>query len=323
MLVTKPLVKHILHQTTDISSVFAEQSEAFAATKQSKNVRLSQLSSEIKCEASAHMERSILLSEEKGASSWVTALPLVDFGFALSKSDFHDALHLQYGWRPARLPSSCVCGKDFSVDHSLTCSHGGYLGLRHNEVRDLLGKLLDDTCHDVCIEPQLQPLSGEHLHSSTNSSMEARLDLKASGFWSSDRHRAAFFDVRVFHPHARSYRNTPVPALYKIHEREKRRHYEDRVREVDRGTFTPLVFSSTGGAGPAAKAFIKRLANMLAAKKETDYATTIDWLRCRLSFSLLRSSILCLRGSRSLRRTLEIEQHQPDVALAEGRVNVH
>ena len=125
------------------------------------------------------MERSILLSEEKVASSWVTALPFVDFGFALSKSNFRDALHLRYGWQPARLPSSCVCGKDFSVDHSLTCSHGGYLGLRHNEVRDLLGKLLDNTCHDVCIEPQLQPLSGEHLHSSTNSSMEARLDLKA------------------------------------------------------------------------------------------------------------------------------------------------
>jgi len=33
---------------------------------------------------------------------------------------------------------------------------------------------------------------------------------------------------------------------------EKKRMYEERVREVEHGTFTPLVFSCTGGTGPMA-----------------------------------------------------------------------
>ena len=107
-------------------------------------------------------------ASEKGASNWLTALPIEEQGFILSKSDFRDALHLRYGWHPPRLPSQCVCGKDFSVDHSLSCSHGGYLGIRHNEVRDLLGHLLEETCSNVSLEPALQHLDGEDLPSSAN-----------------------------------------------------------------------------------------------------------------------------------------------------------
>ena len=125
------------------------------------------------------------------------------------------------------------------MDHSLSCSHGGYLGIRHNEVRDLLGHLLEETCSNVSLEPALQHLDGEDLPSSANTKQDARADLKASGFWSSNRHCCAFFDVRVFHPHAQSYRATPLPNIYRSQEREKRRQYEMRVREVDRGTFTP------------------------------------------------------------------------------------
>ena len=106
------------------------------------------------------MQRAVLAAEEKGASSWLTALRLADFGFSLSKSDFRDALHLRYGWTPPRLPTACVCGQPFHVDHALSCSHGGYLGLRHNEVRDLLGEVLEDTCVNVCLEPALKPLEG-------------------------------------------------------------------------------------------------------------------------------------------------------------------
>ena len=38
---------------------------------------------------------------------------------------------------------------------------------------------------------------------------------------------------------------------------------------------------------------------MIATKHDQSYSSTMSWLRCTLSFSLLRSSIQCIRGSRS------------------------
>ena len=66
---------------------------------------------------SSSLRRSVLLSGESGSSSWLTALPLSEHGFALHKGAFRDALCLQYGWLPPLLPSSCVCGKQFTVEH--------------------------------------------------------------------------------------------------------------------------------------------------------------------------------------------------------------
>ena len=64
-------------------------------------------------------------------------------------------------------------------------------------------------------------------------------------------------------------------------------------------TFTPLVFSATGGMANEATVFYKRLASCLAMKWDQSYSSTLSWLRCRLTFSLLRSAIQCIRGARS------------------------
>ena len=75
--------------------------------------------------------------------------------------DFRDAICLRYGWTPDRLPSNCVCGKQFTSDHALSCPTGGLSTKRHNEVRDLLATLMTKVCYDVAIEPVLQPLTSE------------------------------------------------------------------------------------------------------------------------------------------------------------------
>ena len=322
--VTEPLVQHILSgsPTSTADQVVAEQILQMAAVRRQKTSKLKELADTIQSRLPERTQRAMTAAREKGASSWLTALPLADYGFSFSKADFRDAVHLRYGWHPPRLPSQCVCGKDFSVDHSLSCSHGGYLSIRHNEVRDVIGDLLDETCVNVRREPVLQSLEGEQLHRSANTAPDARLDICANGFWSDDRHRKAFFDVRIFHPHAQSYRRQAIDKVYRSHEREKRRNYEERVLQVEQGTFTPLVFSSTGGAGPAASAFLKRLSSLLAAKKDTDYSTTMGWLRCRLSFALIRCCILCLRGSRSKKHLSEEQVIQPDLAISEGQVSL-
>ena len=46
---------------------------------------------------------------------------------------------------------------------------------------------------------------------------------------------------------------SPLASVYRRHEQEKKRHYEERVREVERATFTPLVMSTTGGMGRAGR----------------------------------------------------------------------
>ena len=239
------------------------------------------------------------LASEKGASAWLTTLPLMDHGFALHKRGFHDALAIRYGWTPSEMPSTCVCGSKSSVEHALSCAKGGFPSIRHNEICDMTATLLTEVCHDVCIEPGLQPVPSEALTGATANHQDgARLDITASGFWGGTYERT-FFDVRVFNPHAPSNRQPSLASSYRRHEQTKKRAYEQRCREVEHASFTPLVMSATGGLAKEATTFYKRLASMLAHKWDHSYSSTLRWLRCRLNFSLLRSSIQALRGSRS------------------------
>ena len=156
------------------------------------------------------------------------------------------------------------------------------------------------------------------------------MDIQAGGFWGASRHERAYFDVRVFYPHARSHCHRSLPQIYRSQEMEKRRQYQERILNVDGGTFTPLVFSAMGGAGPAASTFLKCLADKIATKKSTTYAQALGWLRCRLSFALLRSSLLCLRGARCNNTPVNTrsirpsdappEPHQPDLAKVEAQI---
>lgn len=140
----------------------------------------------------SRIHRSLTLSKEKRASNWLTVLPIAEHGFALHKRDFRDALSLRYGWSPKHLPSSCVCGNPFSVEHALSCNSRGFPIKWHNELRDLTANLLDKICDGVGVEPTLQPLAQERLHLKTANRQDgARLDVVAEGFWGS-RQRAIF-----------------------------------------------------------------------------------------------------------------------------------
>lgn len=234
----------------------------------------------------------------KGVSSWLTTLPLRQHGFHLSRRDFQDALALRYDWPPAEVPSTCVCAAPFTTAHAMVCPRGGFPTVRHNEVRDILGDLLTEVCRDVAVEPQLAPLSGERFAaSSTNTSPEARVDLRARGFWT--RAENAFFDVRVFHADSASYRHQTPDALLELHERQKKAEYAERVVNVDRGSFCPLVFATAGYASKECTRFLKRLAGMVARHDGQEYPATLNYIRCRISVALTRASIMCLRGSRS------------------------
>ena len=96
-----------------------------------------------------------------------------------------------------------------------------------------------------------------------------------------------------------SHCGTTLAQCYRRNELEKKRVYKERVTEVEHGSFSPLVFSPSGGMGPIATVVYKWIATIIADKRNQPYNRTLFWIRCKLSFSLLRSVIMCIRGSRS------------------------
>ena len=132
------------------------------------------------------LQRATDVAGEKGASAWLTALPLADHAFDLQKGSFRDALCLRYRWQLHHLPSQCICGREFDEEHAFSCLTGGLTNLRHNEIRDILASTLFEVCVNVVREPTLQPLSGETFqHRTTSRDPDARLDIRARGFWGS------------------------------------------------------------------------------------------------------------------------------------------
>ena len=111
-----------------------------------------------------------------------------------------------------------------------------------------------------------------------------------------------FFDIRVFNPFVTSNRSASLSSVYRRHEKEKRGQYEERIRLVERASFMPLVFTTTGERASLTTRYLKRLARTLAEKDER-YSEVMCWLRTRLAFSLLRTAIMCLRRTRSTRRS--------------------
>ena len=155
-----------------------------------------------------HLQKIIKLSCQKGASSWLTSLPLKELGFRLNKQQFDDAICMRYDFQPKDVPKNCACGHEYSINHCLSCKVGDFIHMRHDSVRDSIHDLIKEVCKDVQKEPVLLPLTGEELPPGSNTTTGARSDISALGFW--NPMCRAFFDVRVFNPTShRVFRATP------------------------------------------------------------------------------------------------------------------
>ena len=65
----------------------------------------------------------------------------------------------------------------------------------------------------------------------------------------------------------------------------------------------------------------KHLAHLLSEKWSFPYSVVMGWLHCSLGFSLLRSSIMCIRGSRS-RFKRPCVPPAVDLAVTEGHLSL-
>ncbi len=77
--------------------------------------------------------------------------------------------------------------------------------------------------------------------------------------------------------------------------------YNDRILQIEKGSFVPLVYTTSGGMGPQCQKTHKRIAELVAEKRNEKYADVINHIRTRLRFSLLKSILVAVRGARGKR----------------------
>ena len=259
-LITTPHVQSIIAQSTSLPESAEDLKKQQRSLKEAiTRSKIENIDAELPSDLLPHVTQA----RDKGASSWLNALPLKDQGLVLNKQEFRDSLRLRYNLPLVDLPSHCTCGSAFSVNHALSCKKGGFVAQRHDNLRDLFTTLLNKVCNNVQSEPHLIPLDNESFDlRSTITSSDARLDIKAGGFWT--RGVTAFFDVRVTHVNSASNQNKSTATIFRDQENEKKRKYQQRVLNVEMGTFTPLVFGTNGGMGLESQNFLKNLANRLS-----------------------------------------------------------
>ena len=148
-LITKELTKEVKNQQ-QISEIDQLKTRRLKQQiKNQKQIRNKKLFEYFRSTQSKEEQKRLDASIEVGASSWLSALPIKDQGFYLDKQTFWDALFIRYGIQLPRLPPKCVCGIQFTTEHALSCPKGGFISMRHNEVRDLTAELLHEVWYDV------------------------------------------------------------------------------------------------------------------------------------------------------------------------------
>ena len=300
---TSKLADLIVMQDSDVSKVNVDLvKETKRRLKTEKEAALKQKATNLMETLPDNEARSFLTAQEKGASSWLSSPPIKALGYSLNKQEFRDAIYLRYGWKMKNTPTFCVCGKENTTNHTLICPKGGYVSLRHNSLRNTEAKIMREVCKDVVVEPALLPARNDQ-HTSTNKSEKAQLDISARGVFGLNER--TFFDIRVTHANADTYKDKTLSEVYKLHESMKKNAYNDRVLQVEKGSFVPLVFTTSGGFGPECEKFNKRLAMLIATKRKEKYADVVKHIRTRLRFALLRSSIVAVRGERGQRKQCE------------------
>ena len=103
--------------------------------------------------------------------------------------------------------------------------------------------------------------------------------------------------------------------MYSYHERQKKNAYNRRIIDIDHGTFTPIVLSTTGGMGKEAETFFKKVADKMSRKTDQRYSEAISFIRKRLRFDLLRTTIIALRGERGRTNKDAVEISELDINI--------
>ena len=92
---------------------------------QVKNQYLNEKLDEMESSISGKTLRAVDCATQKGASSWLTVLPIRDMD--LNKSEFRDNVKPRHDWEVLDTPSVCVCEEIYHVNHVMICKRGGFV----------------------------------------------------------------------------------------------------------------------------------------------------------------------------------------------------
>ena len=81
-----------------------------------------------------------------------------------------------------------------------------------------------------------------------------------------------------------------------------------------------MVFSVFGGMGEECKLFYKRLSSMLSEKRNEDLATVATWVRTKMRFALLRSALMCMRGTRHRYYKPDLKETDMEIDIRETAI---
>ena len=106
------------------------------------------------------------------------------------------------------------------------------------------------------------------------------------------------FDVGIFNLFAPSYRKSTLNATYRKHEGLKKQHTDSVQWMSTMALLHPCFFLSVMVL-VRRQTNLTRLASLLSMKWDHPYSVIIGWIRCCLSFFLLCTYIMIIRGTRS------------------------
>ena len=263
--------------------------------KTQREVRYKEILEDLRSKMSLKQKKLNDITQEQGPSNWLTTYPLIEYGFDPNKQHFWDSIRIRYGWDIKNMPITCSCGAKLNYQHCMSCKKGDFITMRHNDVRYLTANILKGVLNDVEVELQLLPLTGENLRYQTAiRGEEARLDIRARRL--REKGQQTFLDVKVFDPKASRYLNTSIQQCYNINEKENKRNYNKQILQI--GAFTPLVFSLYGRMGRECKKFYSILVELVSIKQNISKSVVTNWIITKISYALLKASLLCARGSR-------------------------
>jgi hypothetical protein len=253
------------------------------------------------CEGRARTPLEEALDDE--GAGLLSYAPLEALGLGMTRQQFRDFIALRMGRElPDPLPELCPsCGDPNSLSHALKCKNGGWINMRHDEVKDAWAQLFKKVCTGVRKEVFMPACTGVRFAShTTTTKADARADVVVRGLF--NKMEDAYTDVSVHDTGAESYLGKHPTTVLKDKERKKRRKYEERAKLA--GSFAPLVCSVYGTLAPESRKILSLVAHGLDAEDpEAERSNAVRMHRIFLQVAIAKAVSHGLRSRQRAERT--------------------
>ena len=147
--ITSTLRNLVKDQNTQFSIDHVGVTNIKPTIKTKREIRYKEILEDLRGKMSLKEKRLNDVTQEQGASNWLTTYPLTEYEFDLNKQQFWDSIRIQYGWDIKNIPTTCSCEAKLDHQHCMSCKKGGFITLRHNDVRNLTANILKGVLNDV------------------------------------------------------------------------------------------------------------------------------------------------------------------------------